>query len=104
MSHKKIPKKKPLDSSELNKATTATKLNIPQDVFMGTTIISIQGNNNLLIENYRGLIEYKDECILIQGKKCNISISGLHLEISYYSNTDMNIKGIIKKVEFITSK
>ena len=64
----------------------------------GSVLVSVTGQNELLIENYRGILEYKDEHIRIQAKDCRILIVGKQLKIEYYTNEEMKIKGFIEQI------
>lgn len=90
----KIPRK------SFSKIDITNSLNLPQDVFLGATIVTMYGNNELFIENYKGLIEYTNQRINIQGKHYSILVTGSNLVIDYFSNDDMKITGIIKSLEY----
>ncbi len=67
---------------------------------MGDSIVTITGNKEAWIENYRGIIEYTETLILLQGKNCQICFEGTGLSINYYTNEDMKIGGNIKSVSY----
>lgn len=73
---------------------------IPKEVVMGYSLVSILGNTELIIENYRGILEFDDEIIRILGKIGQIKIYGKHLKIEYYTNEEMKIIGIIEGIEY----
>lgn len=75
-------------------------LKLPGDVLMGDSIVTLTGNKEAWIENYRGIIEYTDSVILLQGKTCQICFEGTGLSINYYTNEDMKIGGLIKSVTY----
>ncbi len=75
-------------------------LRLPGDVLMGDSIVTLTGNKEAWIENYRGIIEYTEEVILLQGKTCQICFQGTGLSINYYTNEDMKIGGFIKSVTY----
>ena len=52
------------------------------------------------MENYRGILEYSPEAIVLQGKTCQISIFGKRMSIDYYTNEDMKITGCIECVRY----
>ena len=52
----------------------------------------------LLIENYRGILEYTQNHISLQAKTCRVMIRGKNLHISYYTNEEMKITGLIDSV------
>lgn len=76
--------------------------NVPKDVSQGLPYLSILGNSDMYIENYKGILEYSREQIRIQTKFGRIELTGKRLHIDYYSNDEMKIKGFISKIEFHT--
>lgn len=75
-------------------------LELPKDLVYHAALVNITGNHELLLENYKGIIEYEKERICIQAKGCRITISGRNLTIAYYTNEEMKITGIIQHVEY----
>ena len=73
---------------------------MPKDVILGVPIVTITGEFEMNIENYRGIIEYTDTLIRIKLKSGQLKISGARLEIAYYTNEDMMITGKIEKLEY----
>lgn len=76
-------------------------LNLPKDVVLGVPIVTITGNIELNIENYKTLIEYTEQLIRIKKRDGEIKILGEQLQISYYRSTEMKITGIIKTIEYL---
>lgn len=77
------------------KENISGKLGFTRDVLLGETIITMEGNKILYIENYKGIITYTDKCIIVLGQKHKIQIEGKNLQIKYYTNMDMKIQGNI---------
>lgn len=73
---------------------------MPKDVILGVPIISVIGQNEASIENYRGILEYTDKLIRIQTKLGKIHVIGRGLAIEYYNNDEMKITGHITTLEF----
>lgn len=71
---------------------------LPADLAYGSVLLSVTGQNELLIENYRGILEYKENHIRIQAKDCRILIIGKRLQVEYYTNEEMKIKGFIEQI------
>lgn len=67
---------------------------------LGAAIVTITGNREAFIENYKGILEYTTESIVLQGKNCKISFEGKRLSIDYYTNEDMKISGNIDAVRY----
>ena len=76
-------------------------LKLPKDSLLGASIVTITGDNEAFIENYRGILEYTKESIVLQGKNCRIAFSGKELSIDYYTNEDMKIGGRIEMVRYL---
>lgn len=84
-------------SSEL-KDSVIRAFDLPADLAYGSVLLSVTGQNEILIENYRGILEYKDDHIRIQAKDCRILIVGKRLQVEYYTNDEMKIKGFIEQI------
>lgn len=76
-------------------------LKLPKDSLLGASIVTVTGNADAFVENYKGILEYTDSRILLQGKTCKIEICGQRLRIVYYTNEDMKISGRIEAVRYI---
>ena len=83
------------------KELVVESLKLPRDSVLGDSIITVTGNTEILIENYKGILQYSDELILLQGKKRKIELKGKRLNIVYYTNEDMKISGMIESICFI---
>lgn len=81
------------------KENLSGKLGLTRDVLLGATIVTMEGDKILYIENYKGIITYNDKCIIVLGQKNKIQIEGKNLQIEYYTNMDMKIQGCISCVK-----
>ena len=59
------------------------------------------GENDVFVENYKGILQYSDDLILLQGKNRRIELKGKNLTIVYYTNEDMKIRGMIETISFL---
>ncbi len=75
-------------------------LKLPKDSLLGASIVTLTGNTDVFVENYKGIIEYTSQMILLQGKTCKIEICGRRLNIVYYTNEDMKITGWVEAVRY----
>lgn len=82
------------------KSKLAQKLNIPEDISDGLPIVTVMGEREVYVENYRGIIEYGKNCIRIQTKTCRITFAGKDLEIVYYTSSDMKIVGGLEAITY----
>lgn len=76
-------------------------LRLPKDTMLGAAIVTITGKQEAFIENYKGILEYTTESIVLQGKNCKICFEGQRLSIDYYTNEDMKISGSIETVRYV---
>lgn len=76
-------------------------LKLPKDSMLGASIVTITGNREAFIENYKGILEYTKESIVLQGKNCRICFQGRELSIDYYTNEDMKIGGYLENIRYL---
>ncbi len=86
-----------------NRELVVESLKLPKDSMLGASIVTVTGNSEAFVENYRGIIEYTSQVILLQGKTCRIEICGKRLSIVYYTNEDMKISGWIDQIRYLSS-
>ena len=63
-------------------------------------IIRITGTKALTIENYKNILDYKENLILVQGKTENLKITGRDFRIDYFTRESMHITGIVEQIDF----
>lgn len=76
------------------------KTKLPKDVVLGASLLHVTGHYGLIIENYKCIVEYTDKLLIVKTKHGRISIEGENLDIEYYTNEDMKIKGKLKNICF----
>lgn len=89
------------EPKKIKKENIADTLQIPKDILLGCSILNAVGNREVHIENYKGILEYTEEYIFLQGKHEKIRIEGKNLSIDYYSNEDMRIVGNISIIRYL---
>ena len=78
----------------------AQSLELPRDLACRDALLTMTGESQLLVENYRAIREYTPGHLLIQAANCRIRIEGKHLQIRYYNNEEMQIEGQIEVIRF----
>lgn len=78
----------------------ADAANMPKDVVLGVPILTMTGQMEVSVENYRGILEYTDLLIRVQTKIGQIKIIGKSLQIDYYTNDEMKVTGHIDSIEY----
>lgn len=72
----------------------------PEEVINNLSVITIAGERNICIENFKAIIDYREDYLKIKTQKQVIIINGVKLVIDYYDQEEIKISGIIKKIEF----
>lgn len=98
---RKNHKKLPISALSSSKELIVESLRLPKDTMLGAAIVTITGKQEAFIENYKGILEYTTESIVLQGKNCKICFEGQRLSIDYYTNEDMKISGSIDTVRYV---
>ena len=75
-------------------------LALPKEIVLDLPKITLTGNSQFVIENYKGIIEYGSELIRINTAKGLVKIYGQSLEINTVTNEEIYIAGKIANVEF----
>ncbi len=91
--------KKKHDTPVYEQLITACQL--PKDVFLGASIISMTGNKEMIIENFKNIVQYFPEKLILKCQNNQIQISGSQLVIELYSKEEIKIKGEIKEIKFL---
>lgn len=98
---RKDNRRQPFSPFTRSKELIVESLKLPKDTMLGAAIVTITGNREAFIENYKGILEYTTESIVLQGKNARICFEGSSLSIDYYTNEDMKISGKIDALRYI---
>ena len=80
------------------KSNIVASLELPKDIVYGAVIVTVTGKSEMLVENYKGIIEYTCDRVRLQAKGCRVEIRGKGLLIEYYTNDEMKITGCIQEI------
>ncbi len=78
----------------------ALMFDIPEDTLPGIARIEICGNNEVLIENHKGILEYDDTQLSVNVGKHLLHIEGENLKISAMNDLGLRLYGNIISVVF----
>ena len=98
---RKENRRSPLSPFLRSKELMVESLKLPKDTMLGAAIVTVTGNREAFIENYKGILEYTTESIVLQGKNTKICFEGSSLSIDYYTNEDMKISGKIDALRYL---
>lgn len=93
-------KKKKKEEKETAMEAVSNYLKLPADILAGAPIITATGKNELVVENYKNIIEYTGTIIRVQTKMGRICIEGVNLNINYFNNDEMKVTGIIRTIHY----
>ena len=74
---------------------------IPAELSSGLPLLSMTGQEELFIENFKGIVEYTDAVLLLQTKVCLLRIEGQHLFLTYYTKEELKVTGTITAIHFL---
>ena len=83
-----------------NKEKIITACQLPKDVCLGASFITITGDSELEIDNFKSIIKLDISSIILQCKHYKIVINGNFLRIKQYSKESIIISGTIKEIAF----
>ena len=74
-------------------------LEMPQEVYTDMPKITISGFNEMIIENFKGILEYEDYYIRINTSLGIININGYELKLENMTNDDIKVNGKIESID-----
>lgn len=74
-------------------------LEMPREIDNTEPKITILSFDQILIENYKGILEYEEFFIKIETEIGTININGYKLTLEQITKDDIEIKGVIKSIE-----
>ena len=75
-------------------------LEVPRDVALGESIITLTGKREMLIENYKGIVQYDEKLLKVKTKNGMIELEGSNFLITYLTDEEIKITGHIKKINY----
>lgn len=79
-------------------ANVVDLLEMPRDVMLDLPKLTMIGNQELLIENHRGIIEYSQQQIRVNSSVGQITIKGIELMLKNLKSDEMLVEGKILAV------
>ena len=74
-------------------------LELPQEVYSDIPKLTITGFNELILENYKGILEYEEYFASINTYIGIVNIKGYNLNLEKMTNDDIKITGKIEKFD-----
>ena len=74
-------------------------LEMPKEIYSDVPKITITGFDEIIIENYKGILEYEEFFVKIKTYIGIININGYQLELENMTNDDIKVKGKIESID-----
>ena len=74
-------------------------LEMPQEVYTDVPKLTITGFNEMIIENFKGILEYEDYYIRINTSLGIVNINGYELKLENMTNDDIRVTGKIESMD-----
>lgn len=85
---------------EKSREILVEKLDLPKDVMLNLPKITIIGNDEITIENHKGIILFERNIIKINTKVKVVNIEGENFEILYIGDSTITISGKFKSISY----
>jgi sporulation protein YqfC len=79
----------------------AEMLDLPKEIVLNIPKVTIVGDRDMMIENYKGVMEYEDTRIRVNTGTGVVKVTGTRLLIREITSEDIIISGDIHALEFI---
>ncbi len=74
-------------------------LEMPKEIYTNEPKITIVGFNEMLIENYKGILEYEEYYVKVNTHIGVVNINGFNLKLEQMTGDDIKIIGDIDSME-----
>ena len=74
-------------------------LDLPKEVGTDIPKVTMLGFDEVLIENYKGILEYEEFFIRVCTYIGNININGFELKLENMTNDDIKVKGKVESID-----
>ena len=76
------------------------KLELPKDIMLGAVLLHLTGQSEIEIENFKGILCFSQEQIVLSIPHGTIEIYGSNLDIKHYSKEEIKIRGNIQSIKY----
>lgn len=75
-------------------------LELPREVVSTDVKVTVNGFDEVLIENYKNILEYQDVLIKVNTFEGAVSVYGFNLKLEQMTDEDIKVNGQIDTIEF----
>lgn len=91
---------RPKGKSQIGRTRITKMLELPQEIVSSKPRLTLVGFEELLIENYKAILEYEDFYIKINTHIGAININGFNLRLKEMTGDDIMVLGKIDSIDF----
>lgn len=92
-------REKKRDTSVIERTEEA--LELPKGVFAAVPYIECMGNREIAVEGIKGVLEYDEDMVRLNGGKMMIRILGRGLNIKCYTPQSVVVEGTVLTIDFV---
>ncbi len=74
-------------------------LEMPQEIYTDIPKITITGFNEMIIENFKGILEYEEYFVRVNTSLGIVNINGFELKLENMTNDDIKVNGKVESIE-----
>ena len=78
----------------------ADKLELPEDVLLGSGKLTVTGGRSAVIENHRGVLEYTAKRIVVAVPRGKVCLDGTGLRLKAMNKNELLVGGRIRNIEW----
>ena len=78
----------------------ADKLELPEDVLLGSAKRTVTGGRSAVIENHRGVLEYTAERSVVAVPRGKVCLDGTGLRLKAMNKNELLVGGRIRNIEW----
>ena len=82
------------------KEVLANRLDFPKEIMLDLPRITVTGDNEIDIENHKGIMSFEEYEVKINSKVGFIVIKGKRFEILFIGGTTISISGTFKSISY----
>lgn len=80
------------------KENISEKLELPRDIVLNLPKITITGDNEIIIENHKGVVLFEEKQVKVNSGVGMISISGSNFEILFMGGSTLTLSGTFRSI------
>ncbi|MDF2987508.1 MAG: sporulation protein YqfC [Eubacterium sp.] len=97
-------RKKEVKKKQNLKERVTEILELPKEIVLNMPKLTMLGNGDLIVENYKGIVEYDEGIVRLNTTSGIIKVSGTNILIKEITLESIMIFGEIKSLEFLSNE